>query len=1011
MTVLGVAPIKKYRGVKAPGARLGQFGAPGMKPFSPATYDWRAPRRSPDNTASIEAVYALIQHDDLLASTYDTDAHFVAYTLRLRGSALTHFPRVTKEGLEWVRSLGYEVSVETLVADVDHYLPGSPKPIRAPWPSEAVAVASAHRVHQLLRTCAVYITARGLRVIQPLTSSVGPEQAEICVRLFLSRLEEAFSSAGLLNETARTGLVPDRECDDWTRCFRAPHVRRSDPGKAPYTYRSPAVIRVCEPVPPPAGEPVARARRERARPRMPGDVVFAPSPDKAFTSILDSLAHEFAANYQGARHAIGLALAGALLQSHVPREQVPAIVATAARLGGWGDPEHHRGSAIDTVMRWSEGLSVAGLSALPEPVRASISFVLTRARAERDAAPASGVRESLAEVSRRLRAVILEAPIGVTLVRAQCGIGKTHSARSVAVERARRAGVKRNTKSSLAVPTTKLAIQVTADLRAEGVATTRLFGPLSVAGAGACVFRAQAQALAKGGQSVQKILCSRCEHAATCGARGGADEQEDARVFVGPHQLLAELVESAGSEGLVFVDEAPSTLEDVVFPLDALIEAERTIETHVEPVYRDAMAPVLRAVRSWVEIAPVEATGPIGRAFEDLEAVRSIVADLPEVAPLDRHSVIVARSSLPLASRLGSLSEILRAIWGAIVRPRVRATVYDRGGRSLAITAMNRDVENAILLSDRAGVALERRVVIASADAHLREVEYRALAPDLAFHGFSAPDGAPIARTMIVTNGARSALATDDPRPIESAARLVAEWALEVPRASTCGVVTFLRHEQVVLRALRLAAPSVRWETMHYGATRGLDGWKDFDAIATIGDPRPNLDAVARELGGGGAEVEARLTRADEIARSELEQAHGRLRVVHRTRPGRALHVGSLLPLGWPADVEYRRPALGRVRRPVTPGLEALVRDAGGQRAAARATGRSVSTVHRWLEGEGRPQAEDVAALVRAGLERRSAAAAGGVPESPLDNTKALPEHRGTSDQVSCADRVEGEAA
>lgn len=970
MTLLAVAPRKFFRGVEAPGTRLGgKYRTPSCALGAPATYDWRAPEGSPENTAHIEPVHSIVHHDDLLGEEYDSDAHFVTYVLRrggLDGTPDPYQPRVNKGGRAWVESIGYTLSVETLVADVDNMvsLPGEPKPVHSPWRSLAVGVEAAGRVHRELRTAAVYVTARGLRIVQPLTSRVGAPDIETSLRIWLAVLEERL---------APLGLRPDWECDDWTRVFRAPHVLRHDPGKAPYQYHSPAVLRTCDPIPPPAGFARPRVSKARRRTPLPGAVVIDRALDPTWRPVADALSRAFAGGWRGERHTIGLSLAGALLWSRVPREQVPALVAEVARASAW-DVEHHRGSAVDTVQRWSDGYGVSGRSALPDGIQEALDFALGRRRAILEAAPAAPPSADLAETTRLLRGVLLDAPIGLTVIKAQCGLGKTMSARAVASIRAAREGKKLNRKTAFALPTTELCEQVTADLRAAGVKVTRLFGPLSVRTGGRpeCHLHAPAAALAVGGQSVHKLYCGTCERQNTCTATSGQDAEDEARVFVGPHRLLAELVEAAGAEGLVFIDEAPTTLEDLVFPLDALIAAEPAIaQGHFERAYSDVMAPILRAVRAWVEVAPPEETGSIDRALALAGLERPAVAGLGEVPPLDRYSVVAARSVFPLAQRLGEASQILRALWRALVRPGVRLTAYDRGGRSLAVTALDLDVENAILGANRDGEAIARRVVIASADAHLRLDEYRAIAPDLAFHDFAAPDGAPIHRVHLVVNGSRARLATDDPGPIQIAARLVAEWALEEPAVASCGVVTFKRHEQTVLQALESSAPSVRWEVAHYGAVRGLDRWKDFDAVATIGDPRPNLDAVARELGGGGAEVEARYERADAHARSELEQAHGRLRTVHRTRPGKALHVGALLPLGWPGDVEFRKPVEGRLRRPAVPGLAEMIEAAGGQSAAARACGRARRAIQQWLSGEGRPQAEDVDALRRAGTERR----------------------------------------
>jgi len=979
MTLLAVAPRKFYRGVEAPGTRLrGKFRTPSCALGAPASYDWRSPSGSAENTAHVEPAYSIVQHDDLLGATYDSDAHFVAYVIR--SAPDFRQPRVNKGGLEWVESLGYAVTLETLVADVDNAG-------HAAWPSDRAAADTAARVHAILRTAAVYVTAHGLRVVQPLSHAVPMLLAETAIRVWLATLEEAL---------APLALAPDWQCDDWTRVFRAPNVVRD--GKP---YRSPCVLRTCDPIPVPAGLARPRASRARRRTALPGAVVIDRALLPAWRPVAEALSRAFAGGWRGERHTIGLSLAGALLWSRVPREQVPALVAEVAQASAW-DVEHHRGSAVDTVQRWSDGYGVSGRSALPDGIQEALDFALGRRRAILEAAPVAPPTADLAETTRLLRGVLLDAPIGLTVIKAQCGLGKTMSARAVASIRAAREGKKLNRKTAFALPTTELCEQVTADLRAAGVLVTRFFGPLSVRTGGRpeCHLHAQAAALAVGGQSVHKLYCGTCERQNTCTATAGQDANEGARVFVGPHRLLAELVDAAGSEGLVFIDEAPTTLEDLVFPLDSLVAAERAIaQGHFERAYSDVMGPVLRAVRAWVEVAPPEETGSIDRALQLAGlAERPAVAELPEVPPLDRYSVVAARSVLALAQRLGEASQILRALWRALVRPGVRLTAYDRGGRSLAVTALDLDVENAILGADRDGVSIARRVVIASADAHLRLDEYRAIAPDLAFHDFAAPDGAPIHRVHLVVNGSRARLATDDPAPIQIAARLVAEWALEEPAVTSCGVVTFKRHEVAVLQALESAAPSVRWEVAHYGAVRGLDRWKDFDGVATIGDPRPNLDAVARELGGGGAEVETRYERADAHARSELEQAHGRLRTVHRTRPGRALHVGALLPLGWPADVEFRKPTEGRMRRPATPGLVDLIAEAGGQRAAARACGRSVSTVNAWARGDGRPQAEDVDALRRAGTERRLTAQSEGVRKRPLGDQRQIPERVTSND-------------
>ena len=89
------------------------------------------------------------------------------------------------------------------------------------------------------------------------------------------------------------------------------------------------------------------------------------------------------------------------------------------------------------------------------------------------------------------------------------------------------------------------------------------------------------------------------------------------------------------------------------------------------------------------------------------------------------------------------------------------------------------------------------------------------------------------------------------------------------------------------------------------------------------------------------------------MCRAELEQAHGRL----RTRPGRALHVGRVLPSGsgWKnGKVEIRENRGGRPPNAGTMSVEEfveIVNMMGGIRATARAVGCSAQAISRYSHG------------------------------------------------------------
>lgn len=986
MTLLAVAPGKFESGLRADGYAYRKEHRTGTL------------RQLPAVSVDLETTSL----DRVLSDYYPTDAHFTCYIARRAGVPVRRLPRINKAGLAVLEAHGYLVTLEVLCADLDN-------PDHAAWQSPEHAKAGAERVAALLVSAvdeeskterlakegspcaAVYATTHGLRVIQPLARAVPVDRAEIVLRVWLAHLEAV-------------GLSPDWSCADWTRCFRCPNVLRD--GKP---YRSPAIVDRSRPIEAPAGAAVVRPRASRSR-ALPVD---APAVSRELAPAWQPLAARLArplaahASDSGNRHAMSLSIAGALLRARVPAEQVPALVQAAVLAAGWprDRAEEWFQSGVDTVLRWANRDPIS--TDLPEAVREELELGTDRRRAELAAAAQAAPRSShdLAATTERLQRTIEEAPEGLTVIRAQCGLGKTHAARAVAVIRAARGGVRsRDSKTAISVPTTELALQVTNDLRAAGVSVLRLFGPLSVRGAHdgyECRFRASAAELAIGGQSVRAAYCTKCEHRNDCQARDGQDGEKEARVLVGPHALLPELDELAGSTGLLFIDEPPAVLEDEVFALDDLIAAEQALPEHFEGRYAAAMGCALRAVRDFAQYGAEEQPGPLARAFDlgvdpDLElaaleatgadsahqAVALALGEKQHAPPISSSSLIASRRSLTLARKLGQASRVLRCVQWALTRPGVSATIYDRQGRRLVLTGVSEPLARALRGEASDGSAKTgRRVIVAAADAHLYFEAYATVVGyKPAFREFSAPDGAPIHRTMLLVRGTRSRWCGEDSGPIEAAAGWVAQWAVK-HRLETVGVVTFAAKEAVVRRKLFSCAPDIAWQIGHYGAMRGLDRWKSFDGVATLGDPRPNMDHVSRELGGAGEEVgEKRLDRADDRARAELEQAHGRLRTVHRDRPGFALHVGALLPAGWREPIAFRRPPEGRPRRAAAEGLGELVTAAGGQRAAALAVGRSLSTVQRWLSGEATPQAADLDLLRRAGTERRPTEGAGGDP-------------------------------
>lgn len=998
MSLVAVAPTKFSAGVDLPAA---------LHKGKPASYDWREPPGSFANSRPVTADFAVTELRNALTAAYSTDAHLVSYVVREHGAPLVRQPRIRKDGLPWMLAQGYRVTVDVLVADCDN-------PGHASWASPEVACSEAARVAELLGTAGVYVTAHGLRLVQPLDVALPVELTEPTMR-------------GWLHELEGQALAPDWACVDWTRHMRLPHVRRD--GRP---YRPPAVLlEQMRPISPPApiGLPEKAPRPKKAR-GVPVST-FTDRAPVAYDELVATLVPAVRA-VEAEWHTLFLSLAGALCARRIPPEHVPALCAEISRNAGDTRTDDRATAARTTVERWLAGQTVAGYRALPPVVAqaldAATDAATIRARAQQvEAAPVRPVAEVTAELVDAIR----RAPDGLTVIEAQCGLGKTTAARAVAIERAAKlhstpgehVQAPHGSKTALSVPTTALALQEVSKLRAEGASVRRLFGPLSVLGEDGkpvCRFADSARALANGGQSIPFEFCegrnkTPCEHRETCPAYGGEEGPHDARITVGPHGLLDALNGWAGATGLFIIDEPPPALETVVLTVAELEETTASLR-YFKNHYASAMAGALLAVTHWTRLfAPLDEAGPLALAFEvgiapDLEqraydatgatkAVDAVRAAFPPehtgttAPPIEAHVVEMTRRWPGLARQVGTASKVLRAIWRAVCADtgQVIARVEEREGkgRVLVITWSHEPLKRAFT---REGSCV---VTDASASVHL-PVYASMVGYEPPTHRFAAADGAPIQRTFLHTKGATRSSWLDHGRLVVGAGlvravRTAVDWVLEEPETRQVGIVAWKVLELALRAALgddvgdawlasgqrpevlgevraslgpMLARLPGRPKLGHYGALRGLDDWRDLDAVITLGDPWPNIGDVQHEvdfLGLGDWEA-----RAEALCRADLEQALGRLRTVHRARPGRLLAVGAMLPGGWGPSTELRRAPEGRPRTEPTMPPEELrtrVEALGGRRVVAALLGIDESTVGRYLSGAQHPSPTSVAQL------------------------------------------------
>jgi hypothetical protein len=959
--------------------------------------------------------FEVLELHDALTRAYPTDAHLVAYVVE----GATRQPRINKAGLAHFPG---KVSVGAFFCDVDN-------PQHSHWNRDLLHAALAqYDSLPVLQTTGVYHTEHGRRIVQPIEQPIPASQVEPYLRRWLLQLEKA-------------GLPVDWACRDWTRHFRLPNVRRHG-----YPYRAPYMC--LDRMRPIDLEPIAAvddlpAARSPAVPRPVPQIEWTKDVPEVWRGCVEPIA-EAVRRVTAEWHQLFLALAGALLTRRVPHEHVPAICrAISAATKADTRTEDREMSARTTVQRHLAGLPTTGYGTLAAtwPVVANAldqalargTEAHLRALASSTAAPAP---RTLAETTAALEEAIRRAPDGLTLISAECGLGKTQAAVRVATERAAKpystphakgARAPPQSKTAISVDKNALALQITNGLRSQSVAVRRAFGPLSLKNADGrpvCRYHDNARPLVEGGQAMQWEFCQGrdiepCPYRNECPAKDGVEGPEDARITVGPHALLNALDAAAGSTGLLVIDEPPPLLETTAVSLADLDLALQRLPDF-DDRYEAAMRPALRALRVWLaERGPLDAVTTLGDAIRschdvvdpdeldqacvatstngdavDCVAAAHDPARSSRPPPLRAVSVREAQRSVEAAIELGTASKVLGATYRAVkstipvaVRIEERAVL----GRLLLMTFARDQLARAL---QREGAVV---VTDANADLHVpvmaKVVGY---APPL--HRFAAVDGAPISRTLLrCTSATRKGWLKGGMLVLDgsllTALREALAWAQEDPAARKMGLITMRVVEFAIAGALRPndRAIDAAWKDLgqraktlaqardklgpllrawpgeirlaHYGAVRGLNDMADVDCLITLGDPWPNLGEVRNEVSFLALD-EVWEERLEARCRAELEQAHGRLRTIHRARPGRALHVGNVLPggSGWAsASVEFRKLEGGRPSRgPALPAadVKALVDAAGGPSAAAKQTGCSRRLVQLYQQGARRIPAE-----------------------------------------------------
>lgn len=1018
-------------GVNAPGQPGKHCGERGCVSH---TYDWRERPGSAKNTHRIRPGEA-ITVQQAMTHRFPKDAMLAGYALYgSDGALVTRPPRIRKGGRAWVEAEGYRLGFNCLFADIDNPPSGALK--HGPWTSELRAVQQQQwNTLGVLRTAGCYLGRGGWRIVQPLADTVPIELAEDYLAEWHDELRAGgIDVDGACRDWTRLYRAPYARREGAIYCLEAPTLERMvpvgrpvpAPRTAPARRVSARRTKVTIPEgyaaePPPEWTQVRIGRVADAVRRVEGNW------HELFMVLSGALLERGVAPSH--LPALCGAISAATGSDSRTADRIDAAQSTVALAAGNG---HYLGD-VALRSRWPELAAVLD----------ACMVTPTEARIRRELQAPAPAWISAGE-AQALLAKTLERAYGVIAIEAPPGTGKTHSvvelARRLPVIASRAAP---GSRVAVAAPRHNLAQQTAAKLSDRSLHLFSPPSLVDAKGNPVCHFAGSGHALAAGRQSVRVELCDgrgkasqACPHAAHCTAKDGQEGNERGNLVVGVHGLVRQLRHYAGPNGLLVVDEPGEITTIETLSLDALETARRYLDAFVDD-YAASMAPLLAAVTAWVrELGPLEgplvtlqaaATSAAGHVpSEDLDralidpetpaldlgtailvaAAGAFPADARSHAPrLKWQSVARARTNPARASELGEASRVLDLLWRGVtdrVPPALRLDDR-RGARTASVVGINADLLTAL--------RHEGPVVILDANAglHLAAIA-KVLGHPPELVRLHVADGAPIARTVLACGGAsRTAWlprgVPDWSSGLLTALRAAVAWIVRDPTTRAVGLIApkivaaAVAHalnpddptplkawghsrkslEQARLQLAPVLSPlrSLRVLVGHFGALEGLDHMSDCDATVTLMDPRPNLGDEALRAEFLGLDAEGRV---DELAAAELQQAHGRLRTIHRTRPGRQLHVGALVPAGWQGlEVTVERLHAGRPRTVAAMTAEEFAELRAQLGLSARALGASLRVTHtaiaRYESGE-RAVPEDVAralrALVQSGTETPS---------------------------------------
>ena len=525
----------------------------------------------------------------------------------------------------------------------------------------------------------------------------------------------------------------------------------------------------------------------------------------------------------------------------------------------------------------------APVEILPEYSRRQVDS----AKAGEAAAPkALLLRDTEVPLRRALIAAALPATAGplMTVLKVSLGGGKSHQAREVILDLSR--GLKDRECIVLCVPTHKLGLESYTALRALGADVIREFSAPTHPECSEKEFAAIEYLTGATG----KDICLSCRRKDICPiAKGWEGANQNAPIVITTHASPTPKYAMRKHVALLVVDEeAPLVKGDVVTTYDLMALARNTSIS-------DQQRPTLQAVASdllawWRKNG--QGPSPLERRRNDLLYV---AAQNPTRTPMAK---VYPQGKLP---GLGSPERVMHQRAAASAHKAgvwILDGAINGGEATLTKDGLVRHSQTPLARWMTARAVAGQQTIVLDATAGKTTLLHLTALTGCAPHKVevAVADAIPVSRHWIVS-GSTSRIKISDAANLSGACRRAAQILAEVPDRRKILLGTFKAAEDIIEQALRgegpaqyidavqplrdLQALGVQIDIIHYGAIRGLDCFKTYDAAIALGSyyqSDEDLQHRAKALG------LPPLTRAEleawreELASQELAQFFGRLR-------------------------------------------------------------------------------------------------------------------------------------